>query len=47
MNKGLLIAKSNSDIVEIQILDGQQQNRIITAIVDKEVGPHLRIYSQA
>ena len=37
MNKGLLIAKINSNIVETQILDGQHQNKIITAIVDKEV----------
>ncbi len=33
----MLPTKSNSDLVEIHLLDKQQQNKVMTVIVDKEL----------
>jgi hypothetical protein len=37
LERELLFTESNSDLVELQILDAQQQNKVITAVVDKEL----------
>jgi hypothetical protein len=37
MERELLFTKSNSDLVELQFLDKQQQNKVMTVVVDKEL----------
>jgi len=37
IERELLFTKSNSDLIEIQFLEKQQQNKVMTVIVDKEL----------
>jgi hypothetical protein len=37
IERELVFTKSNSDLVELQFLDKQQQNKVMTVIVDKEL----------
>lgn len=37
IERELLFTKSNSDLIEIQFLERQQQNKVMTVIVDKEL----------
>ena len=37
IERDLLFTKSNSDLIEIQFLEKQQQNKVMTVIVDKEL----------